>query len=111
MEDRSSGKIGYLSAAARHKKKILKEKNPANTNIASQISSFELTANVSELYNLRALKTDELITWQDIDKLEAQARRNLGYARSLRKAQLAHKRDGYVDWATSFVSTKIHTTL
>ena len=84
-------------------KKILKEKDPTNTNLASQVSLLKLAVNLSELYNLRALKMDKLITWRNIDKLETQARRNIGYFRRLRKAQLARKEAGYVDWATSFI--------
>ena len=74
-----------------HLKKLLKEKDPLNTRIGSMISSFEFVANVSKLYNLRALNMNKMIRWDNIYTLEAQVQRNLECFARLREVQLRRK--------------------
>ena len=77
VSDHPTGFLGYFLTLAKKLRELLKEKDPGNSRIASMISSFELAANISELYNQLTLNMKQLITWQNIDKLEVQVKKNL----------------------------------
>ena len=91
VDDHPTGYIGYFSTAAKKSKVIASERNPGSM-IGSQVSSFEFSARVSELYNQCVLNMRQLITWENIDKIETQVKTNLEYVASLRCAQLVRKR-------------------
>lgn len=103
VDQNSSGTLGYLSAAAEHLKALWKAKDPTNTKLGSKISSFEFGCHLSELYNLRAMKLDEMVRHDNIDRLEAQTKKNLEYFGRLRKAQLERKLAGVSDWEVTFI--------
>ena len=111
IEDHSTGTLGYLSASARHMKLILKVKDSNNTNFASQISSFKLGANISELYKQCALKMDQLVSWKNINCLEAQNMKNLKYFAAWCGAQLACKAANEEIWDTSFIAKDMYDIL
>ena len=73
---------------AKKLRELLNEKDPHNSRIASMISSFELAANISELYNQLTLNMTQLITWQNIDKLEVQVKKTLSILRPCAKPNL-----------------------
>ena len=104
VKDHPTCFLGYFSTVAKKLKELLKVKDPRNGRIASQISSFELGANIGELYNQLMLNMKRLITWQNIDMLEGQVKKNLEYFAALRKAQLDRKAAECEGWEKTFVA-------
>ena len=104
IQQHPTGRLGFISATATHLKLVLKQKDPNNSNLASQISSFQFCANVSEIYNLRLLKMDKMIRWNNIEKYEAQMIKNLEYFQRLRDTQLARRDAGFEDWENTVIA-------
>ena len=82
-----------------------------NARLASQIASFELGANISELCNQLPLKIKQMISWRNIDQLKAKGKQNLEYLAVFRKAQLARKRAKCQDWEKTIISKDTYNIL
>ena len=77
VADHPTGYLGYFLTVAKKMRDILNEKD-LGSRLESQISSFEFAASISELYNQCVLNMSQLITWENIDRLEAQVKKGPG---------------------------------
>ena len=96
--------LGYFTTAADHLWKIVISRGLQNSAIAATVSSFELAANISELYNLCLLKMDELISHANYSAKERQVKKNLEYFAKWRQVSLDLKAQKYDKWETAFIA-------
>ena len=76
--DHPPGQKGYYTAAAKNLRKILQEiGHDKNSQLSALVGSFTLAANVSELYIFGTLNMKEMVTHQNYELIEAQAKQNL----------------------------------
>ena len=90
-------------------KEIMSDKD-LGSRIASKVSSFKFAARISKVYNQTVLNMGQLITWENIDKIEAQIKKNLECFASLRETQLARTRAG-LDSGRRCSSQRTHVIL
>ena len=83
VSDHLTGRLGYWSTFVRK----LKECVPKGTALTSQASLLKLATNTSKLYNQQLLNMNKMITHENIERLEAQLKKNLEYFAGLREAQ------------------------
>ena len=75
------------------------------------IASFELGAHISELYNQLLLNMKQMISWKNIDELEAQVKKSLEYFDALRKAQLDRKATNLEGWEKTMIAKETYDIL
>ena len=102
---------GYFTTVVKKMKQILKENYPNSKILASMIASFELGAHISELYNQLLLNMKQMISWKNIDELEAQVKKSLEYFSALRKAQLDRKATNLEGWEKTMIAKETYDIL
>ena len=94
---------GYFTTVAKKTKQILEDNDPNNKRLAPMIASFELGAHISELYNQLLLNMKQMISWKNIDELEAQVKKSLEYNAALGKAQPDCKATNLEGWEKTMI--------
>ncbi|EJK59784.1 hypothetical protein THAOC_19955 [Thalassiosira oceanica] len=93
MNEKAARMIGYFTTVAKRLWDLFNARCPGNLNLAGKIATFEFFAHTSEIYNLRLLKMDELITWANIKVYKEQAKKNLTYFSDLHLAMIKRRKD------------------
>ena len=96
--------LGYYTASAAHLRTLLEEKGIESGKLAAEVGSFTLAANICELYNLGSLNMKEMVSWQNIDAIEIQAKKNLQYFVDWKNHRDNLRASGYENWEKTFIA-------
>ena len=96
--------LGFYTASAAHVRTLLEEKGMLGSKLAAEVGSFTLAANICELYNLGSLNMKEMVSWQNIDAIEIQAKKNLQYFVDWKNHRDSLRASGCKEWEKTFIA-------